>query len=151
MTKKHYGLKSEKRVLELLEDKELFADLCLVPGSGCTFYAKEDLSGSDVLIQVKATKSSSYSIPAIELKKLKFNSLKSGKIPIFIVFFTKHNALKILICDTVMSYIEDYIFSDFSDIEWLHKSSKKLQWNDFYCTMEIDSIVYKVLGIEDFV
>ena len=143
-----YGIKSERNLKELLSDRKLFSGLKMVPGSGNQFFAKEDLMGDDVLVQVKSTRSKTYRLNQLDFRKLENNAIRFDKIPVFVVRFTKYNKDFFLLPDNRLksfsSGLEDVIPEcDYSQVASIEYTQDRKAYVIF-------SYVYRSYFLEDF-
>lgn len=149
MSEYKYGIKNEANVCNQLQSKKLFSGLSLVPGSGSKFNKKEDLIGINTLIQVKSTRGKSYRLLPLDFKKLQANAAKRHKIPIFIVYFSGLNLMKILIPFKEFISTGEFVNSSIYS-EYMHEGNCKIDSDVTRKSVKIDSESYVVLNKDDF-
>ena len=150
MSNWRYGVNNEFSLVELIESRKLFSGAATVPGSGNQAHSKEDLSCDIVLIQVKSTRASSYSPKKLDLKKLEYHSKLVGKVPVFLISFTKFSSNKFLLSEEDFLELRDYITSDCFRGWWNLLLTSKISWEDSRVEVRLGNKKYKVLSIEDF-
>jgi Holliday junction resolvase len=147
-----YGIKCEKIVCDKLSIKKYFSGIKLVPGSGKSFNRKEDIVGDDLLIQVKSTKDLEFNLRELDFKKLQANSLKFKKYPVFIVYFSEVNLIKIFVpYETYIDNLKDYLNKNIYLEEFIITSNKKVKANYSRSKICIGGIDYFSLNENDFI
>ena len=147
-----YGIKCEGIVCDRLSRKKYFSDVKLVPGSGKSFNKKEDIVSKYLLIQVKSTTDKEFTLKTIDFKKLNSNSYKSKKSPIFIVFFSESNSMKIFV--PYLSYeeeLKDYLNNNVYTEQFIITPGKKVKSDLLRYKYLIDGMEYFSLNENDFI
>lgn len=149
MSQWDYGTKQEGMLAESLLEKDLFKGLTQVVGSGNQFYAKEDLTNTLALCQVKSTKDLSLSVSTKDVKKLVYNAFAVFKFPVFIVNFSKPKIVKFLVLKSFVNSYPQYLTPKFSQ-QFTISKNKKITTLDFHKEYLFDDITMLLLAPSDF-
>lgn len=92
-------------------EREVMIDLGLVPtpGSGSGDIHKEDGENDYILAQLKSTDKQSYKLNQLDIEKLEYHAMVSGKTPIFIIQFLNKDSRYALVAIEDIPKVAEYI------------------------------------------